>query len=358
MLSTRKLRTTAFALITLALFFIFPALSRAQAALLLEEPYGFFGSLNPTGHNAIYFRRICAETPVKLRRCEKGEMGVVLSRYQGLKGLDWVAIPLLPYLYSVEDASEVPATVDRKTVNRLRNRYHEAHLLSLGEDLSPGNFWHGGWTQLVGLSYERRMFAFRFETTEEQDDALIDMMNDKPNRSHFYLLFNNCGDFARIVLSSYFPGAFKRSIFPDAGMTAPKQIAYKLERYARKHPEIRLSIYEIPQVPGYRRHSRKNKSIAESLTTTYAVPIVLVNPYLAGGLLVDYATRGHHHLIPKHPVLLAPNNLFALTSPALPTENPESAGVQALSAVVSGPVEADETGTANSGLREIKVAHE
>ena len=36
---------------------------RAQAALLMEEPYGFFGTLNPTGHNAIYFERVCAETP-------------------------------------------------------------------------------------------------------------------------------------------------------------------------------------------------------------------------------------------------------------------------------------------------------
>jgi hypothetical protein len=39
----------------------------------MEEPYGFFGSVNPTGHNAVYFARICAETPVKLRRCQSGE---------------------------------------------------------------------------------------------------------------------------------------------------------------------------------------------------------------------------------------------------------------------------------------------
>jgi hypothetical protein len=324
----------------------------------MEEPYGFFGSVNPTGHNAIYFHRICAETPVKLRRCQEGEMGAVLSRYQGIKGYDWVAIPLLPYLYSVTHVSEVPAAVDRTTVDRLRNRYHEAHLLGLGEDLSPGNFWHGGWAQMAGLSYERRIFAFRFDTTEEQDDALIAMMNGKANRSHFYLLFNNCGDFARNILNFYFPGAFHRSVFPDAGMTAPKQIVYKLERYASKHPEVHLAIFEIPQIPGYCRHSRKNKSIAESLTTTYAVPIVLVNPYLAGGIFVDYAARGHHHLIPKHPVILAPNNLFALTASAQPTENSDSAGVQALSTVVNGPVEADGTGTTNSGLREIKVAHE
>ena len=358
MLSTRKLRTTAFALITLAISILFPALSRAQAALLMEEPYGFFGSVVPTGHAAFYFRNICAETPVKLRRCRPDEQGVVLSRYQGINKFDWVAIPLLPYLYSVENASEVPANVDHKSVNRLRNRYHEDHLLSLGKNLSHGNIWRGGWNQMVGLSYERRIFGFRFETTEEQDDAFIAMVNERRNRSHFYLLFNNCADFARMILNFYFPGNFQRSVFPDAGMTSPKQIAYKLERYARKHPEMQLSIFEIPQIRGYRHHSRRNQSIAESLTTTYAIPIALLNPYVAGGIFVDYLVRGHHHLIPKNPVLLAPDNLFALTAPARSTENPDSAGVQALSVVVDGPAEEVGTGTANSGLKEIKVDHE
>lgn len=108
----RRLRTTAFALIALAALALHPAPARAQAALLLEEPYGFFGSLNPTGHNALYFEHICAETPTRLRRCQIGEPGTVLSRITGIDGYDWVAIPLVPYLYSVENASEVPAHVN------------------------------------------------------------------------------------------------------------------------------------------------------------------------------------------------------------------------------------------------------
>jgi hypothetical protein len=36
---------------------------------------------------------------------------------------------------------------------------------------------HGGWTQLLGAAYERRIYAFRFETTEAQDDALIEKLN-------------------------------------------------------------------------------------------------------------------------------------------------------------------------------------
>jgi hypothetical protein len=220
-------------------------------------------------------------------------------------------------------------------VTRLRDRYREAHLQSLGDNLSSGNFVHGGWTQFAGVAYERRIYAFRFSTTPAQDDALIVRMNSGPNRSHFDLLFNNCADFARVVLNTYFPRTFGRSIFPDAGMTTPKQISHKLVRYAHKNPQAQLAVFEIPQVPGYRRQSHSNKSIAESLITTgYAIPIVLVNPYLAGGLFVDYLARSRYHTIPSDPQVIGPDNISALTAPAADPENPGSAGIQVPSAAV------------------------
>jgi len=319
----------------------------AQSALLMEEPYGFFGAVNPTGHNAIYFERICAETPVKLRRCEPGELGAVIARYQGIGGYDWVAIPLIPYLYSVEKAADVPAHVDHDLVVELRGRYHEEHLTSLGADLTPGNLVHGGWTQLLGAAYERRIYAFRFDTTEEQDDALIEKLNAGPNKTRFDLLFNNCADFARVILNNYFPRTFGRSIFPDAWMTTPKQITYKLVRFARKNPGTELTVFEIPQIPGYRARSRSAKGIDESfITTIYAIPIALLNPYVAGGLFVDYLVRGRYHLIPKDPTVLGPENLSALTAtgltsarltaPSSTQENLAIAGVQALGAADSG----------------------
>jgi hypothetical protein len=336
-----------------------PARCRAQAALLMEEPYGFFGTVNPTGHNAVYFQRICAETPVKLRRCQAGELGSVLARYQGISGYDWVAIPLIPYLYSVEDASQVPANVDRKTVHQLRSHYHEAHLLILGKHLQQGNIVHGGWNQIIGLSYERRIYAFRFETTEEQDDAFIALMNAGDNHSHFEFFYNNCADFSRRVLNFYLPNTFHRSIFPDAGMTTPTQTAYNLERYTKRHSGTQLSIFVIPQIPGYRRHSRANHGVAESfISTGLAIPIALVNPYLAGAIVVDYIARGRHHIIPKHPPTLAPDNLFALTAPGRSVENPVSAGAQVPSAAAGGSADTKATVTANSGLTENKVEHE
>ena len=356
--SMRTLRTVAFALMAVALLSLDCLRCHAQAALLMEEPYGFFGTVNPTGHTAIYFERICAETPVKLRRCRAGEVGAVVSRYQGINTYDWVAIPLIPYLYSVEEAKAVPARVDREMVNRMRARYHEQHLLDLGEDVPAGGLLHGGWTELIGVAYERRIFAFWFETTEEQDDAFIAQMNDRSNHSHFQLLFNNCSDFAREILNQYFPGTFKRSIFPDAGMTTPKQITYKLTRYGQKHPETDVTVFEIPQIPGYRHLSRANKSISESLITSgYAVPIAVFNPYLAGGLFVDYLVRGRYRLIPKHPEMLGPEKLTALTSADWHEQNPESAHVQAPSAAVNGFAELPAS-SAHTDLKEVTAEHE
>ena len=322
-------RTIAFCMMLLATLACCPA-CMSQAALLMEEPYGFFGALNPTGHTAIYFARICAATPVKLRRCEPGELGSVIARYQGIAGYDWVAMPLVPYLYSVEDISEAPDHVDRETVLRLRNHYHEKHMGALRTDEFAGNIVHGGWTQLVGVAYERRIYAFRFNTTEAQDDALIQRLNGSENDSEFELIYNNCADFARGIMNFYFPRTFRRTFFPDAGMTTPRQIAYKLVRYAKKHPESELTVLEIPQVPGYRRQSHSTKSVSASLVTTgYAVPLALMNPYLAGAIFVDYLVRGRYPLIPEHPIVLAPQRLSALTSIHPGIEDSNSSSLQA-----------------------------
>jgi hypothetical protein len=346
--------------ISLTLLALSCAQSQAQAALLLEEPYGFFGTINPTGHSAIYFSRICAETPTKLRRCGAGESGTVIARYQGIGRYDWIAIPLIPYLYSEEAGAQVPDRVRREQVDLMRDRYYEAHLEQiLGEEAFKGNLWRGGWSQLLGASYERRTFAFRFDTTPEQDDALIQKLNSRANRSHFNLFYNNCADFARLILNAYFPKTFGRSVFPDAGMTTPKQITYKLLHYARKHPDAHLQVFIIPQIPGYRRMSRANKSISESLTTTaYAVPILLLNPYLAGGIFVDYLARGRFKLALHNPEVLNPQELSALTGTTHPEENSASATVQASGTAIDDSTENHASQTVQFGVEGVGITNE
>ena len=299
-----------------------------QAALFLEQPYGVFGMVNPTGHAAVYLERVCADTPVHLRLCSPGETGVVISRYKGIAGYDWIAIPLIPYLYSVENAAAVPTQADQETVRRLRAHYREAYLMSLGDKLPPGNFFNGGWTELVGTAYDRRTYAFRFETSVEDDEKLIAQLNDRPNKSHFNILFQNRADFDRFVLNNYFPHRFGRTLFPDAGITTPKYISYALEKYAKRHPEMNLTILEIPQIPGSRRNSEAIHGVAESMIMNgYVIPIVILNPYVAGGLFADYLVRGRYKLVPKHPTKIGPGNLEELTQLPMPPLTPTLTGV-------------------------------
>src|SRR5690242_10935772 len=90
------------------------AFAKPSATLLLEEPYGKLGFFTATGHAAVYLSGVCAETPVRLRPCNPGETGAVISRYDGVAKYDWVAIPLVPYLYAVDHAEDVPLFADGK----------------------------------------------------------------------------------------------------------------------------------------------------------------------------------------------------------------------------------------------------
>jgi hypothetical protein len=73
---------------------------------------------------------------------------------------------------------------------------------------------------------------------------------------------------------------------------------------------------------------------------------------------VDYLANVRYHAVPRHPQILEPDNLLALTVPARTAQNSGSAGVQVPSAAVGGSEETRMPMGANSGLREIKAIHE
>jgi hypothetical protein len=223
---------------------------RADVALLLEEPFGRFGYVSPTGHIAAYLPRVCSDSPVQLRRCGPGEAGVVISRYRRVAGYDWLAIPLIPYLYAVDTPGEVPASVTTKSVALLRDTYRHNHFRDLIPDGEGGEMPTGDWTQLVGAAYDRKIYGFEIETSEAQDEQFIQEFNRRPNHAHFNLFIDNCADFSRNLINFYFPKAVHRSVFADGGITTPKQVAKSLVAYSRRHPQLRFSTFAIPQVPG------------------------------------------------------------------------------------------------------------
>jgi hypothetical protein len=275
--------------------------ARASVSLLMEEPYGEFGAFNPTGHAAVYLSRVCAETPTQLRECRNGEYGVVISRYHKIDGYDWIAIPLVPYLYAVDDVSQVPATVDKAEVARLRDAYRREHLLALAPDSKKGGTPGGEWTQLVGASYDRTIHGFQVVSTEEQDERFIAMFNDRRNVGHFNLLFHNCADFSRVVLDIYLPHSVHRNFIADVGLMTPKQVARSLVNYGKKHPEVQMTAFVIPQVPGSVARSHAVDGVAESLVKSkkYLIPLVVLNPEVTGGVVAAYLVEGRMKL-PKN----------------------------------------------------------
>jgi hypothetical protein len=266
----------------------------AAAALFLEEPFGNFGEMNPTGHAAIYLSNVCADSPTVLRHCRPGEMGVVISRYHHVAGYDWIAMPLIPYLYAVENPSQVPDSVDSHQVAQLRDSYRRQHLSVLIADGPEGATPGGEWIQLVGSSYDRKIYAFEIESSDEQDDRVITMLNSSRNKSRFNLFFRNCADFSGHTLNTYYPNAVHRSLIADAGITTPKEIAKTLAAYSKHHSDLWFTEYEIPQVPGSVRRSHAVRGVCESLLRSkkYAVPLIALHPWIGASVGVAYVTRG------------------------------------------------------------------
>jgi hypothetical protein len=275
--------------------------AHADAALLLEEPFGTFGALNPTGHAAVWLDGVCADTPTHLRRCEPGERGVVLSRYHRVDGYDWLAMPLLAYLYAVDTPSEIPETATPKIELKLRDTYRREHLQELVPDDPRHEIPGGEWVQLVGASYDRRIWGFQVATTREQDDALIARFNRHRNISHFNLLFNNCANFSQKILNFYYPHAIHRNFIADLGMMTPKQAAKSLVKYSRRHPKTEMYAFVIPQVPGTIARSTSVDGVVESLVKSkkYVLPLAYLNPWVAGSLVAVYFGNGRFHPDPR-----------------------------------------------------------
>lgn len=278
--------------------------ARAEARLFVGEPYGNDATFAGTGHAAVYLSGVCATTPVVLRLCSPGETGIVISRYLGIGGYDWIAIPLIPYLYAVEKPEDVPLFADKKLVAFLRDRYRRNHLESLIPDLPGGGTPPGYWYELIGASYLRAIYTFEIETTREQDETLIHTLNDRTNHQHWNLVTANCADFARQIISLYFPHSVHRSIVADLGVTTPKQLARTFSRYSRAHPELQASSFVIPQVPGTIPRSKRIRGVLEVAVTAkkYMLPLFVMNPYIAGSMVAVYI--GHWHFNPAKNALV------------------------------------------------------
>ncbi len=282
------------------------SLAGASATLLLEEPYGKMALLTGTGHAAVYLSGVCADSPQALRACTPGETGVVLSRYDAVGGYDWLAIPLIPYLYAVERPEDVPLFADAKMAAFLRDQYRRKYLEGIVPDNADGTTPGGNWYQLVGSSYDRTIYGFEIATTPEQDAALIRKLNSSPNRSHFHLASSNCADFAKEIINFYYPKTLHRSVIADVGITTPKQISKMLVKFMAHHPGIQSSRLVFPQVPGSMPRSSTPHGVVESFLKSkkYIVPSAIASPVFAGCVFAVFVGTGAGRFEPDRDALV------------------------------------------------------
>jgi hypothetical protein len=287
--------------------FVCASFARASSAtLLLEEPYGKLGFFTATGHAAVYLSGVCADSPLVLRPCTAGETGVVISRYDGVGGYDWVAIPLIPYLYAVDRPEDIPLFADTKMVALLRDRYRRTYLEAVAPDGKNGETPGGNWYELIGSSYDRTIYGFEIETTREQDEALIRKLNSSPNQSHFRTVSHNCADFAKDIINFYYPKSLHRSVVADVGITTPKQMAKMLVKFNRRHPGIQYSRLVVAQVPGSMPRSFAVHGVVESFfkSKKYIVPSAVASPIFAGCVVAVYVGTGAGRFEPARDALI------------------------------------------------------
>ena len=150
----------------------------------------------------------------------------------------------------------------------------------------------------MGEAYERTIYTFGIETTEEQDDELIQTFNSRPNRNHFNILFQNCADFSRKIIDFYYPKAVHRSFGADVGIMTPKQAAKSLVHYSKKHDDLQFSSFIIAQVPGTVPRSSAVRGVLESLLKSkrYVLPLAplaILHPAVGGGLAYAWLEGSH-----------------------------------------------------------------
>jgi len=233
-----------------------------------------------TGHSAVYFSRICPDSPVRLRLCGPGEHGSVMSNYINIgedQSFEWNIVPLNVYVYGVEDIQNRPIFGSYKIKHVLEERYRKNYLSSLCVGAPCKNSYKSEWREMVAATLIRSVYIFVIDTTEDQDRKLIVEFNDSPNENHFNGVTRNCADFTRRVINTYFPNATRPDYLNDFGMTSPKAVARSFTRYALRHPESNLRVLHFAQVPGTIKRSREVRAGTEQLyrSKKFLIPMIL-----------------------------------------------------------------------------------
>ncbi len=286
--------------------------AHADVGVVLNETLDVsVARITGSGHTAVYFSRICPESPVKLRLCRPGEEGSVMSNYINLgedQPFEWNIVPLSVYVYGVEDPRYRPLFGSEKIKAVLEDRYRENVLSAYCASQSCKTSDKSEWREMAGAGFSRSMYIFVVETTVQQDLDLIEKFNALPNENHFNGVTNNCADFTKGVIDTYFPHSAHRDYINDFGMTSPKAVARSFTHYAESHPDARFRVLHFSQLPGTIKRSSEAHSGTEQLyhSKKLLIPMVVFADHELVAAAAAYALTGRfnpEHEFEKHPAV-------------------------------------------------------
>lgn len=282
----------------------------ADVGVLLNESLDTsFARISGSGHSAVYFSRICADTPVKLRLCRPDEQGSVMSNYTTLgedQPFEWNVVPLSIYLYGVENPDDRPLFGSQKIKHALEERYREKFLAGYCQGATCRTSNKAEWREMVGATLERSLYIFVVETSLEQDRAFIEEFNSLPNKNHFNGVTQNCATFTRHIINTYYPHATRADYLNDFGLITPKAIARSFTRYADRHPEAHLRVLHFAQLPGTIKRSTEARNGTEQLyrSKKLLVPMILFADHELPFMAASYLLTGRfnpEHALEQHP---------------------------------------------------------
>jgi hypothetical protein len=318
-----------------------PRASADVGVILNESLNESMDRVTGTGHMAVYFSNICPESPTKLRLCAPGESGSVMSTYINIgedRSFEWNIVPLNIYLYGVEDPRNRPLFASFKIKRALEERYRENYLSAYCATPACQSSNKAEWREMVAATLIRGMYFFVVDTSIEQDRALIDEFNAAPNENHFNGATNNCADFARRIVNTYFPHAASRDVLNDFGMTSPKAVARTFTHYAERHPELELRVMHFAQVPGTIKRSSEVRAGTEQLfrSKKLLIPMLVFADEAVPVVAASYVITGRFNPnkeFEKHPASnLAPQDLSS--SPRLHAAAAQNQAAQIVGASV------------------------
>ncbi len=300
--------------------------ARGSLTLLVGEPFGSFGTMMPVGHTAIYLDHLCADGPLKLRECHTDEpQGVVIARYHRIGQTDWIASPVMQFLYATDRAEDVPKYMTPELAWEMRETYRGRYMEAIVPDGTEKDQATDEWWETAGVAYNRRVWGYQVNTTRDQDLAFMKTMNADANHHLYHLRKTNCANFAADMVNLYFPGTVTRGDHvADFGLMTPKHVARSLYEYGKAHPELQLRAIEVPQVPGSLRRSRPVRGAAESLLTTkrYLFTLIAIQPEVPVGLMALYLAHGRWSM-DQHAERMGPQTFAPVVTAKTPAAGTE-----------------------------------